>query len=229
MLCTVIDFVEASRLEGMRVGFENCECVYVPSEFIHNLDVSCVRKNKYLSGFNGDCEMRDITVAMYVNVVVTEYGDTPDILEKCTLYSDEYDTYDGYTRLCDSGDITSLEFIYKDGTVQDVYVNYSLSMGSEPNANQKNTPIISRDVPRGLGIRIASPETLKRLNPERDEIIAVAEEIVKEEIVKEERVIVVPDGASVLNKSDFSEYQDFFDEMDKYMTPVENLNVVFAR
>lgn len=161
------NYIKSELVAGICVIFENCEFVYIPTKFIHNLEVRGVSRNKYLSGYDGDLSVRDMTVSNYVNFTVEEYGDTSEILEESMLFSDRYNPYDGYGRLYRSQDITSIEYIYKDGTKEQMYIDYSEEVAlSDPNRYQINKPVISKDVARGVNIKIASPATLQKYEPE---------------------------------------------------------------
>lgn len=161
------NYIKSELVEGICVVFENCEFVYIPSKYLHNLEVKGVSRNKYLSGYGEDIRVNDMTVSNYVNFTVEEYGDTSEILEESMLFSDKYNPYDGYGRLYRSQDITSIEYIYKDGTKEQMYIDYSEEEAlSDPNRYQINKPVISKDVARGVNIKIASPATLQKYEPE---------------------------------------------------------------
>ena len=157
------NYIKSELVEGICVVFENCEFVYIPSKYLHNLEVKGVSRNKYLSGYDGDLSVRDMTVSNYVNFTVEEYGDTSEILEESMLFTDKYNPYDGYGRLYRSQDITSIEYIYLDGTKEQMYIDYSDEDAlSDPNQYQINKPVISKDISRGVNIRIANPENIKK-------------------------------------------------------------------
>ena len=161
------NYIKTELVEGIVVVFENCEFVYIPSEYIRNLEVKGVSRNKHLSWYGEDLSVQDMTVSNYVNFTVEEYGDTSEILEKSMLFSDSYNPYDGYGRLYHSKDITSIEYIYKDGTKEQMYIDYSEEVAlSDPNQYQINKPVISKDVARGINIKIASPASLQKYEPE---------------------------------------------------------------
>lgn len=161
------NYIKSELVEGICVIFENCEFVYIPSKYLRNLEVKGVSRNKYLSGHGEDLKVRDMTVSNYVNFTVEEYGDTAEILEESMLFTDKYNPYDGYGRLYRSQDITSIEYIYLDGTKEQMYIDYSEEGAlSDPNLYQINKPVISKYVARGVNIKIASPATLQKYEPE---------------------------------------------------------------
>lgn len=156
--------IELGLLAGISVGFENVESVYVPVEFLHKVDVRGIKVNKYYdNNYTGESSMRELTVSDYVDITVKEYGDTEEILRESSLFSTYGDEYNGYMRLYRSQDITSIQYIFKDGTMEDIYVDYSdEDMYYDPNNYQVNTPIISKDVPNGVNVRIVNPKNLHK-------------------------------------------------------------------
>ena len=167
--------IELGLLEGICIGFENVEAVYVPATYIHELEVIGIKTNKYLQqSFNEeDSTVRELVVSDWVDMTIKEYGDTAETLEKGSVFSHTGDEYTSYMRLVDSQDIVAVTYIYKDGTKKDVYVDYTDDdMYYDPNKNQENTRIISKDVPNGVHIRIASPETIATVEGSR---VAIAE------------------------------------------------------
>lgn len=180
------NYIKSELVEGIVVVFENCEFVYIPTRFIHNLKVKGVSRNKYLSGYGEDMSMKDMTVSNYVNFTVEEFGDTPNIIKQSMLFADKNNQYDGYGRLYRSQDITSVEYIYKDGNKEQLYIDYSHEEAlSDPNQYQMNKPVISKEVSRGVNIRIANPENIKKYEPE------IKGEVVQEEVVQDKLVEVL--------------------------------------
>ena len=156
-------YINRSLVEGIEVIFENCEVIYIPEKYIETIDVRYVKKWLYLSGSEG--EIGELIVSKYVNLTVHEYGDTEEILQIGMLFADEYDPYDGYARLKRSKDITGIGFVYKDGTSETISVDYSMDDNYyDPNQYQVVTPLITKEVPRGVNIIIARPDTLAKIN-----------------------------------------------------------------
>lgn len=161
------NYISRDMVAGICVVFENCEYIYIPKKYLHDLEVKGVSSSKYLTGSGKDLKVRDMTISNYVNITVEEYGDTSEILKGSMLFSDSYNPYDGYGRLYRSQDITSIGYIYIDGTEEQMYVDYSDEEAiGHSNQYQINKPVVSKDVARGVNIKIASPVTLQKYEPE---------------------------------------------------------------
>lgn len=149
---------ETVLVTGVEVIFENVEVVYIPAEYIHKLEMRGIRKDKYSIQQSNTTSMRNMLVVKWFDLTVHQYGDTKEIIERCSLYSDDQDMYDGYTRLFQSRDITGVEVHFSNGDSETYTVNYSEGEHySDPNDYQQNTPVISKDVPNGVNVCVASP------------------------------------------------------------------------
>lgn len=155
------------EVTGIVVVFENVESVYIPAEHLNLLEVKGISESLSLDLHYVDSDMgllRRMTVCDSVEMVVKEFADTEEILKKGNIYSQSSDLYSGYMRVYDSQDITSIEYNFKDGSKEDIYVDYASGENYyDPNINQINTPVLTKEVPNGVHVRIADPKTIKAI------------------------------------------------------------------
>lgn len=153
------------QVTGIEVVFENVEVIYIPEAYLHKLEVKGINRTLYLD--KDYKSVRKTVNADWVDFVVREYEDTAELLEaSCNFAPDEYSCY---KRVMESQDIVCISCHLKDGSKEEIYVDYQEDgWYYAPNENQSNRPIISEDVSSGVHIRIASPKTTAKVLEERN-------------------------------------------------------------
>lgn len=185
---------QASLLEGLQFVLENCEVVYIPIQYIHKLDVRGVEKQMFLWADDDGAEMASMKLSRYVNITIKEFGDTPEIIKESFLFSDgedAYESYNGYQRICRSGDIVSIEYRYTDGTCENIYVDYSDDVDvSHNNRYQTTRRVISKHVSKGVNICIAREESKAKYEqlPPAIVITQTVNDLQEEDELKEEKL-----------------------------------------